>query len=154
MSNEVEFSTDDKVCVTCLQTYPYDKFMNKGKKFVESTGKHHIYRGPHCDSCRAEKRRAQYTPERGRKANVSRNGISLDQYNEMLVKQSGGCAICGTTEAKNAKGTKYLVIDHCHDTNKVRGLLCSPCNIACGMLADDPARAIMAAEYLKDHSDV
>src|SRR3990167_1332886 len=43
-----------------------------------------------------------------------------------------------------------FVIDHCHVTNTVRGLTCSPCNVAIGMLRDSPDRARKIAEYLEN----
>src|SRR5438094_9480440 len=51
-------------------------------------------------------------------------GISLEQYEEMLAKQGGVCAICG---APPPEGTS-LHVDHDHETGEVRGLLCFPCN--------------------------
>ena len=52
-------------------------------------------------------------------------GISLAQYDEMLETQHGLCAICS-----NAPGKFGLAVDHNHETNEVRGLLCSQCNVA------------------------
>src|SRR3990170_3742892 len=56
-------------------------------------------------------------------------GISLNDYNQILLKQSGGCAIC-KTQPKNHR----LSIDHNHRTKKVRGLVCKYCNQALGIL--------------------
>lgn len=61
-------------------------------------------------------------------------GITLDQYDEMLNQQHDSCAICGTHQSslKNR-----LVVDHCHETDKVRKLLCYPCNTALGLVKED-----------------
>jgi len=79
-------------------------------------------------------------------------GISLDQYNAMLVAQGGGCAVCGGT---NSNG-KALAVDHDHNCcpgqktcgNCVRELLCAACNHAIGLMRDEPQRLRDAAAYL------
>jgi len=63
-------------------------------------------------------------------------GITLEQYNAMLSKQSGVCMICGKINNRiNYKTGKpeRLVVDHEHDTGMVRGLLCHRCNLAVGI---------------------
>ena len=82
-------------------------------------------------------------------------GISLDEYNKMLDEQKGVCAICGMEETMvhpkhNSNGkAQLLAVDHCHVTNKVRGLLCSRCNRVIGMMRDSPELLTKAVEYLK-----
>jgi CRISPR/Cas system-associated protein Cas10 (large subunit of type III CRISPR-Cas system) len=71
-------------------------------------------------------------------------GITLEYYNELLVKQNNKCAICG-----NEQDGKALNVDHDHTTGKVRGLLCSTCNFAVGLLKDDPALCDTMAAYLR-----
>jgi hypothetical protein len=73
-------------------------------------------------------------------------GITRDELAAMIAAQDGKCAICHG--APNGAGDR-LHIDHCHNTNKVRGLLCSRCNTAIGLLGDDPERAESAAAYLR-----
>ena len=65
------------------------------------------------------------------------------EYKEMLESQGGVCAICGAMP----KGR--LAVDHDHATGQVRGLLCSPCNVALGFLRDDPIRLKAAIAYLE-----
>jgi hypothetical protein len=82
-------------------------------------------------------------------------GLSLEAYSSMLVKQNGLCAICGTpngSERSNNNGRKVLAVDHDHKTGVVRGLLCSLCNQALGLLLEDPELFRKAAEYLELHS--
>ncbi len=62
----------------------------------------------------------------------------------MLDDQVGRCAIC---EIEFSDTVKY-VVDHCHSTNKVRGLLCYPCNVALGMFKDQPTILERAINYL------
>lgn len=75
----------------------------------------------------------------------SRYGITQDDYDAMLVAQGGRCAICGSTESKAR--TERFVVDHCHETGKVRGLLCLPCNFRLGHV-DDKVWLGCALSYL------
>jgi len=47
-----------------------------------------------------------------------------------------------------------LAVDHCHDTNKVRGLLCKNCNTAIGLLKENLETMTKALEYVKFHSAI
>jgi hypothetical protein len=82
-------------------------------------------------------------------------GISTVDYYEMLVKQQGVCAICqGVEYVKDSKGRptkekKQLVVDHCHETLAVRGLLCNQCNSGLGMFKDRIEHLIIAINYLR-----
>lgn len=81
-------------------------------------------------------------------------GITLQEYQEMWVTQGGRCRICGRAETVVRKGTVCnLSVDHCHDTGRVRGLLCNNCNRAIGLLGDDPATMADAVEYLMEVSN-
>jgi len=60
-------------------------------------------------------------------------GISVEEYDKILASQNYGCAICGRKET-----TKKLHVDHCHITNKVRGILCHQCNWYMGTIDSDP----------------
>jgi hypothetical protein len=71
-------------------------------------------------------------------------GICLKDYEEMLSRQAGLCAICN--------GNKRLNVDHNHVTNKVRGLLCNSCNLAIGYMCDSVDSLQSAIKYLVAHS--
>jgi hypothetical protein len=73
-------------------------------------------------------------------------GITRDDFEMRLVHQRGACAICGTW---NPGGKGWWHIDHCHDSDRVRGLLCTHCNVGIGMLKDDPAVVASACAYLE-----
>lgn len=75
------------------------------------------------------------------------HGIDQAEYDVMLAAQDGRCAICGATESKHP--VPRLVIDHCHASMKIRGLLCSNCNRALGLLGDDVAVLRAAIAYLE-----
>lgn len=70
-------------------------------------------------------------------------GITIDQFNALLRRQRHRCAIC----RKKSDGQTFSV-DHCHKTNRIRGLLCKNCNTALGLISDNPAVATRMAEYL------
>ena len=77
-------------------------------------------------------------------------GITIEQHNQMLEQQNGVCAICGGLN----KNGKNLGIDHCHRTNKVRGLLCMKCNLTLGAVDDSIELLANAIRYLeKERSD-
>ena len=69
-------------------------------------------------------------------------GISPADYDALLAKQDGVCAICGKPSEET------LCVDHCHATGTIRGLLCRKCNIALGCNEDDPATIITSLAYL------
>jgi hypothetical protein len=88
----------------------------------------------------------EYRQEYPEKVRASRlmclYGISVEQYSEMLAKQNGVCAICGSVP-----GGRRLCIDHNHETGEIRGLLCDKCNRALGMLTTTDLLA-KAQDYL------
>lgn len=58
-------------------------------------------------------------------------GISIEEYNSLLIRQNNKCAICG---AEVGWSGRRLGIDHDHDTGEIRGILCQNCNIGIGHL--------------------
>ena len=72
-------------------------------------------------------------------------GITLNQYYTMIDNQKGCCAICNQSETSK---NKSLAVDHDHKTGKVRGLLCSRCNIGIGNFKDNSDYLINAIGYL------
>ncbi len=72
-------------------------------------------------------------------------GITLELYNEFLASQNGLCAICHKTCISGRK----LAVDHDHDTNKIRGLLCSKCNTGIGLFEDNVILLENAIAYLR-----
>ncbi len=70
-------------------------------------------------------------------------GISLQEYEAMLARQRGLCAIC------KRKFDMPLHVDHCHATNAIRGLLCRNCNVGLGCYEDNPTLIRQANAYLR-----
>jgi len=79
-----------------------------------------------------------------------RYGITVDDYDHMLRQQNGLCAICGQPPNESGKrAATRLSVDHDHETKRVRGLLCRPCNMTIGLVERNGARKIIA--YMVDH---
>lgn len=80
-------------------------------------------------------------------------GIGIQEYDEMLEKQGGVCAICNEEEVTVRQGrVQSLSVDHCHETGNIRGLLCNSCNRALGKFKDSIEHLLAAASYLEEHS--
>ncbi len=84
-------------------------------------------------------------------------GISMEDYYRILDKQGGGCALCGSKTSKS-RGYKRIsdaafCVDHCHSTGKIRGLLCTACNRAIGLIKDNHVTAKKMANYLRREVD-
>jgi len=77
-------------------------------------------------------------------------GLSLQDYDDLLARQDGGCGICRRKpRKKKGKRQRRLCVDHDHRTRKIRGLLCINCNTGLGCYGDDPKFLRMAADYLE-----
>jgi hypothetical protein len=69
-------------------------------------------------------------------------GISVAEYDALLAKQGGVCAIC------RRRPKRRLCVDHCHLTGTIRGLLCHSCNLGLGSMKEDQASLVAALAYL------
>jgi hypothetical protein len=111
-----------------------------------------------CTKCKIDKDLDSYHADRrtgNRKRNVCIDcrqsqrqitNISTFEYAKLLVEQNNACAICGV-EATELK--RELSVDHNHETNKIRGLLCHHCNIGLGNFRDSTTLLSVAIEYLE-----
>ena len=82
----------------------------------------------------------------------ARFNLSIDDYNHLFLKQKGRCQICRKAEtAKDSnKNTKWLCVDHNHNTGEIRGLLCLACNTGIGKLGDSKKTLESAIKYLTE----
>lgn len=109
-----------------------------------------------CTTCKKEKPISDFWKDRGRKSGLRHMCKECDstQFKYVKIKRvyglskeeadeiySRGCEVCGTKEGK-------LCIDHCHDTRKVRGCLCDPCNKALGLLKNCPKNIRFMLDYI------
>jgi hypothetical protein len=115
-------------CLTCQEHIALTEFYVHRSK---ESGKAHY--ASDCHACRKVRM-------------ICRNlGITREQYLELLAKAEGKCEICGRSGGR-------LSIDHCHDTGKIRGVLCQACNTALGSFQDSVELLKRAALYLVAHS--
>lgn len=135
-------SQDTKECRVCGEEKYVTDFYHRNKK--EGTYRHD------CKECVKERSAKQeYDSGYFRAHHLMKTyGITLEQYDEMLEAQDGGCAICKTTDPR---GKGRFHVDHCHDTGAVRGLLCQTCNQGIGLLQDSIDVLLDAAKYLGRH---
>jgi hypothetical protein len=73
-------------------------------------------------------------------------GVTMEQYEEIVRRQGGVCAICGGVDSGKA-----LSVDHCHATGRIRGACCDLCNRALGQMHDNPTLLRRAADYLEQN---
>lgn len=96
---------------------------------------------------RKRAREAYDYAERRARMLLKEYGITPDDYLRMFAEQEGKCACCGT-EISGHNMTDHLLVDHSHSTGKVRGLLCSRCNLVLGHVQDDPQVLVGMLAYL------
>jgi hypothetical protein len=84
-----------------------------------------------------------------RTAHYKKYGLTDDEYQSMVSRQSGCCAICG-----NPEEGRQLAIDHDHRTGEVRELLCFRCNNGLGCFQDNPGLLSAAIDYLTKHKEM
>jgi hypothetical protein len=97
-------------------------------------------------------------PDANRRYNYTKNyqGMTIPAFDALLASQDGVCAICENEETNlDNTGTgkvRNLNVDHDHNTNAVRGILCSACNRGLGLFEDSPERLRAAADYIEKHA--
>ncbi len=99
--------------------------------------------------CESNKNEYKNRPEKFRAKALKYNyGISLESYTRLKQEQGDTCKICCKKPNKRA-----LSVDHCHVTGRIRGLLCSKCNMAIGLFDDSPELLQKTIEYLAFRSE-
>ncbi len=137
------------------------KMCNKGLHDLDKVGYQHRikdgYKYKRCKQCVKEEGKRQYIkykkldPLYSRKLHLKeRYGITQEDFEKTFKKQNNSCSICKT---KVSKG-KGFVVDHNHNTNQVRGILCDACNKALGGFQDNKQILKLAISYLEKWEDV
>lgn len=134
-------------CTKCGRSGPQDEFskFRRGNK---------VYRRHQCKACyliRAREIRKDFhrkhVPYSKDKRLKRKYGISIHDYQQMVINQSGRCDICKSPESDKVK----FQVDHCHKTGKIRSLLCNRCNSVLGFAQDSTEILQSAIKYLLTH---
>lgn len=102
---------------------------------AKSASSRNGYPNGYCKACCSEWKREQNFKVRYK--------ISIEEYEQMLVFQNKKCQIC-----EEPLEPKKTVVDHCHTTGDVRGLLCYNCNNAIGFLKENIRAALKLIDYI------
>jgi hypothetical protein len=133
-------------CRQCQTDYKRESYANGGKEKTLAYNKK--WRAANPDKVSSNKQ--QYYKSNveviREKKWIANYGITRDEYDAMLKAQGGKCAICGAPKP-GGRGD-YFHVDHDHETNEVRGLLCTNCNTGIGGLKDNVGILQKAIAYL------
>lgn len=134
-------NNENILCITCKELLHHSSFTDGSLRSIS----------PSCKPCR-------YSISKRSESNrmmIKRYGfhVTTEQYDQMLLSQNGVCKICGGLN----KSLKRLAIDHCHESHskgiiKIRGLLCSNCNVSLGGFKDSPDLLRKAILYLEENA--
>jgi hypothetical protein len=150
-----------KQCSRCGASKPLDEF--------KADPRMKLGKSSYCRPCSAAYARERYaknperaraiqrayatrvrTPEQTRARHLwNKYRLRVSEYDALLAAQDGRCAICCTDEP-GGRGDWH--VDHCHESKKIRGLLCTGCNLGLGHFRDDPQRLRAAIHYLQEKS--
>jgi len=136
-------------CRKCSKAYGKTYYADNSQKWVDYEAKR---RGTMTPEEWAQDLRKKQATHRASPTNTirlrylkTRYGITPEQYEAMLARQAGVCAICRNPSRGS---TRRLHVDHDHATGKVRGLLCFSCNAGLGHFADNLRWLEATIQYL------
>ena len=100
--------------------------------------------GSWCKPCNRAWARARNTTERIRRSHLQRTyGITPEELEELWEAQGSRCPLCKASEVPERH------VDHDHESGKIRGVLCGPCNRALGFFRDNVDAIRAAADYVE-----
>ncbi|WP_332835394.1 endonuclease VII domain-containing protein [Streptomyces jeddahensis] len=114
-----------KRCPQCGEVRPHDQW-ERNKSSSDGWASY-------CRECRAQRNRVSYFKRK--------YGLTPDELEGLIAGQGGVCVICLSARPEH--------VDHCHETGRVRGVLCFSCNAALGQLKDQPDAMRRAAAYVE-----
>lgn len=144
-----------KICNRCKENKLLLQFSNSKYTIDGTQG--------HCRQCKIKSKKVSIRTEEQKEANrrgnrkrsdnsfnlylINTYNITYSKYKEILAEQKDVCKICGEDNSKSHN--RRLAVDHCHETGKIRGLLCDKCNRTVGLMEDNSKNATNAAKYLR-----
>jgi len=142
-----------KRCSKCCKLLPLDNFYTRKNgshrnECKECIAKHNKkYHQQNKEKIKqTNKKWAENNKQRIRDTKLkAKFGITLKEKEQLFESQGECCAIC---KAKQNNKNRDWDVDHCHDTNVVRGILCSNCNRGLGLFQDSPEYLLNAYSYL------
>lgn len=121
----VDVPADHKLCRKCGEIKPHSEWHRNA---TASDGL-----STRCKACRAAQGRADHLKRE--------YGLTPEERDGLVAEQGGVCPICLSAPAEH--------VDHCHETGRVRGVLCFSCNAALGQFKDRPEMIRRAISYLE-----
>lgn len=138
----LKYKIMEKICSKCKQSKKLNEF-NKNK-----SGKHGVHH--YCKDCNSIQKKSSYNYVKSRNRGIkNRYNLTFEEVENLYTIQNKKCKIC-KTEHSSIYSHGGLYIDHCHTTGKVRGLLCSKCNMLLGNCNDDVSILTSAIDYLSN----
>lgn len=141
-------------CRDCTNAHK-KKFREENIDYVREQKRKSYFK--HRDSILERQRTSVSKKEKRRENSLLMYGLTRDDYNNMRQQQGFRCLICNIHEEETKRGPSKssetaLHVDHCHTTNKVRGLLCINCNTMLGKVKDNVGILKSAIEYLEKNT--
>jgi hypothetical protein len=131
-----------KICSKCKEEKELDQF-NKNK-----SGKHGVHH--YCKDCNSIQKKNSYNYVKSKNRRIlNAYNLKFEEVEKLYISQNKKCKICNIEHPTVSKHGG-LYIDHCHTTGKVRGLLCSKCNMLLGNCNDDISILTSAINYLNN----
>lgn len=131
-----------------MATNDKDRHREYMKKWrAENPDKHRTAQNKYTNNNRKQ------TNEYYRGRTYKKYGLTVKEVNQTLVDQDNKCACCESEITLEASPKVTAFLDHCHTTNKARGLLCNLCNNALGFVKDNKRTLQNMIKYLERHGD-
>lgn len=142
---DIAFSKGRLVCKECRKLYMHSHY-NNNKDHFKKKAKQWMIDNPEKYKQYAKTSKKTHKHINRDKYLQRKFGITLQEFDCLSIAQNHVCKICNQPERVN----KNLAVDHCHETGKIRGLLCTSCNTALGLFRDIKENLERAIRYLDE----